>query len=121
VVVVVVVVVMKIMIILIIIITITTTIIIIIHKTSRSKFLLKGVIYYYCQFSKYHQSVKKINAMLTLVISETVHLLKLRVAEIGYSSYWPMSKMMNTSHLNITEKNKRRKQKIRHALDMFHK
>lgn len=65
-------------------------------------------------------SLSKINAKLTLVISETVHLLKLRVAETGYSSNWPVSKM-NTPQLKIMKKKKRRKQKIRRAMDMFQK
>jgi hypothetical protein len=46
--------------------------------------------------------------------------LKLRVAETGYSSNWPVSKMQNTSHLKIMEEKKRRK-KIRHAVDMLQK
>ena len=65
-------------------------------------------------------SLSKINAKLPLVISETVHLLKLRVAETGYSSNWPVSKM-NTPQLKIMEKKKRRKQKIRRAVGMFQK
>ena len=66
-------------------------------------------------------SLSKINAKLTPVISETVQLLKLRVAGTGYSSNWPVSQMKNTSHLKIMEKKKRRKQKIRHAVDTFQK
>jgi hypothetical protein len=54
------------------------------------------------------------------VISGKVHLLKLRVAETGYNSNWPVSNMNNTSHLKIMEKKKRRK-KRRHAVNMFKK